>query len=331
MNRTTDFPLTGPRQRTAAHELDHPVSAMNFNLQQLTAFTTIVSAGSLGRAASTLNVSQPALSRSMGRLEQYIGAPLFERHTKGMQLTDLGQALLPHAIAMQRQAQHAREELDAVRGLAKGVVKVGAVASIASLVLPMAVGRLLDKWPNLRVEVIEGVWDRLVEGLLTYEVDLALCTKGLNADDVTAISDCTWTDNSRIVAALDHPLRKIKSLRLQDTLTARWVMTPKGTGPYSHLKEVFEMHGVPLPDVTVETRSVTSIKGLVARCGFVSWMAEPMFEIERGAGIIDALEISGLETPRTLTAFRRSHGILPTSTAKLLDELRQLTGVLSKA
>ena len=70
---------------------------MTFDLRQLRAFTTIVSAGSLGRAAEVLHVTQPALSRIVKRLEDEVGAPLFERHSKGMQLTAIGQALLPHA------------------------------------------------------------------------------------------------------------------------------------------------------------------------------------------------------------------------------------------
>ena len=74
---------------------------MAFDLYQLNAFTTVVETGSLGRAALALNVTQPALSRTIKRLEEHVGAPLFERHSKGMQLTDIGRALLPHATLLQ--------------------------------------------------------------------------------------------------------------------------------------------------------------------------------------------------------------------------------------
>src|SRR5437762_3912504 len=120
---------------------------MTFDLRQLKAFTTIVASGSLGRAADALHVTQPALSRTIKRLEDELGAPLFERHAKGMQLTAVGSALLPHATLLQREAEHAREEIDAMRGLAKGTIKVGAVGSIACLVLPLAVGRVTKAWP----------------------------------------------------------------------------------------------------------------------------------------------------------------------------------------
>jgi DNA-binding transcriptional LysR family regulator len=80
---------------------------MTLDLRQLNAFLTIVSAGSLGRAADMLHITQPALSRTVRRLEQQVGAPLFERHSKGMQLTAVGSALLPHATLLLREAEHA--------------------------------------------------------------------------------------------------------------------------------------------------------------------------------------------------------------------------------
>ena len=298
---------------------------MTFDLRQLKAFTTIVASGSLGRAADALHVTQPALSRTIKRLEDELGAPLFERHTKGMQLTAVGSALLPHATLLQREAEHAREEIDAMRGLAKGTIKVGAVGSIASLVLPLAVGRVTKAWPNLRVEITEGVWDRLAQSLIRHEIDLALSICAPDTDEIEAIADCRWEDRSYVVAAPGHPLRRKPALTLADTLEQQWAIPPRGTGPFEHMRQVFAAQGLGLPNIVVETRSVTALKSLVAQSGFLRWMAEPMVEAERKAGVIDILDIPGGVGTRTLTAFRRRQGILPGPAVKLLEALRQLT------
>lgn len=298
---------------------------MPFDLRQLRAFTTIVSAGSLGRAAEALHVTQPALSRIIKRLEDEVGASLFERHSKGMQLTAIGQALLPHASLLQREADYAREEIDAMRGLAKGTIRVGAVGSIASYVLPLAVGTVVARWPNLRVEILEGVWDRLAEGLVKHEIDLALSMAMPDTEEIIAIADCRWEDASFVVASPEHPLRQRPALTLADTLEAPWAIPPRGTGPYEHMRQVFEAAGLGLPNIVVETRSVTALKSLVARSSFLSWMAEPMIDAERRAGVIAPLPIPGLVARRTLTAFRRRHGILPSPAVKLLEALRALT------
>lgn len=298
---------------------------MGFDLQQLRAFTTIVATGSLGRAAAELNVTQPALSRTIKRLEDQVGAPVFERHSKGMQLTDIGSALLPHAELLQRESERASEEINAMRGLAKGTIRVGAVGSIACHVLPLAIGHVLAKWPKLHVHVVEGVWDRLAEALVKHEVDLALAVAVDDTDEITAIKDCRWEDCSHVVAAKSHPLRRKRGLSLVDVSAAQWAIVPRGTGPYEHMKQVFAANGLGLPNIVVETRSVTVLKSLVSQSGFLSWMPEPMYEAERSAGLIDALPIPGATGTRTLTAFRRRMGILPGPAVKLLEELRLLT------
>jgi DNA-binding transcriptional LysR family regulator len=298
---------------------------MTFSLQQLHAFTTIVESSSLGRAAEVLHVTQPALSRTIKRLEEELGAPLFERHSKGMQLTAIGEALLPHATLLLHEADNAREEIDAIRGLAKGTIRVGAVASIATLVLPLAVSGVLARWPNLRVQIIEGVWDRLADSLLKQEIDLALSMAVPDTDEITAISDCCWEDTSYVVAALDHPLRAKTALCLADTLDQQWCVPPRGTGPFEHMQRVFAEHGLPMPEIAVETRSITVLKSLVTRAGFLSWMAAPMYDTESAAGVFDTLPIPGLVARRTLTAFRRRQGILPRPAVMLLEQLRQLT------
>ncbi|MGJ4951484.1 LysR family transcriptional regulator [Bradyrhizobium sp. HKCCYLS20291] len=297
---------------------------MTFDLRQLNAFVTIVSVGSLGRAAEALNVTQPALSRTVQRLEQQIGSPLFERHSKGMQLTAIGSALLPHATLLLREAENATEEINAMRGLAKGTIRVGAVGAIASLILPLAIEGVLKAWPQLTVSVMEGVWDRLAEGLVKHEIDLALSATAETPDEIEAIPDCRWQDRSNIVAATGHPLRRKRKLTLEDTMNERWAITPRGTAPYQQLQQVFRDSGLGLPNIVVETRSIIVLKSLVTRSGFLGWMPESVYDAERRARLVNVLDIPGATSVRTLTAFKRRLGILPAPAAKLLLEIRRL-------
>ncbi|APW38768.1 LysR family transcriptional regulator [Rhodoferax koreense] len=300
---------------------------MTFEIQHLKAFTTVVASGSLGRAALALNVTQPALSRTIHKLEEVAGAPLFERHSKGMQLTPIGQALLPHAQLLQREAELANEEIKAMLGLAKGTIRVGSVGSIACSVLPQAIGATCRAWPQLQVHVIEGVWDRLAEALVSHEIDLALGVATDDGDEIEAVKDCRWEDTSYVVASMDHGLRQHVGLRLADTMAERWAILPKGTAPFEDMKALFTRHGLPLPNVVVQTRSVTVLKSLVCHSGFLGWMPEPMFDTERRAGLMGVLPMPNASDRRTLTAFRRRQGLMPAPAVKLLEELRKLTAM----
>lgn len=296
---------------------------MAYDLTQMEHFAAVAEAGSLGRAAMEQHLTQPALSRSIRRLEESVGAPLFERHTKGMMLTDIGKALLPHAKQMQHDARVAREEIDAMRGLAKGTIRIGAIASIASIVLPELLTRVLAKWPGLHVQVVEDVWNNLAQSLMKGDVDLVLGVEVPDTEEIVSIKDCQWKDSSGVVAAATHPLRQKRKLSVADIHQAHWAFLPKSTEPYNNLQRLFAAQGMGMPNIVIETRSVLVLKSLVTNAGFLSWMPEPMYKLERKADEIHALPVSQLTNTRTLTAFRRRSGVLPGPSVKLLEELRR--------
>jgi DNA-binding transcriptional LysR family regulator len=223
-----------------------------------------------------------------------------------------------------REAENAAEEIDAMRGLAKGTIRVGAVGAIASLILPMAIGSVLKKWPQLTVFTIEGVWDRLAEGLVKHEIDLALSATAETPDEIVSIADCRWQDKSHVIAATNHPLRRKRKLALEDTMNEQWAITPRGTAPYQQMQQVFRARGLGLPNIVVETRSIIVLKSLVTRSGFLGWMPESIYDAERRARLVSILDVPGATGTRTLTAFKRRQGTLPAPAVKLLEELRRL-------
>lgn len=295
---------------------------MTFDLHQLKAFATVVACGTLGRAASALHVTQPALSRIVRSLEEHLGAPLFERHSKGMLLTDVGRALLPHAKSLLLESQIAKEEISAMLGLAKGTVRIGTISSVASSILPLVIDSFSQKFPKLQVQVVEDVWDRVADALVNNQVDLALGVLAPDIEGLSAVKDCSWQDISFLVAGAQHPLQKSRPIRLADTLQECWVTAPRGTPPFQSLKAIFTKHGLELPNIVVETRSTTLMRSLVKQAGFLSWMPKAMFSSEHQAGLINTLDIPDTTNTFTLTAYRRSAGILPKPAIELLEALR---------
>lgn len=129
---------------------------MDFDERQLRAFLAIAETGSLGRAAALAHLTQPSLSRLIQSMEQRLGHRLFDRQSKGMDLTPAGEILLDHARLLAFEMQAARDQLDALRGLRRGVVRIGAVAAVMRTFVTQAVAKLLAEYPDLSVEMTEG-------------------------------------------------------------------------------------------------------------------------------------------------------------------------------
>lgn len=121
----------------------------------LRAFLETADAGALSRAARQLGLSQPSLTAQVQRLERHLGATLFERHGRGVSLTDAGKALYPRA---RRILDELRATEDAVRreGVdSAGTLSVGAIPTVAPYVLPLALQRLRAQHVATRIELRE--------------------------------------------------------------------------------------------------------------------------------------------------------------------------------
>src|SRR5512139_2927149 len=105
-------------------------------LHLLRIFTTVAGYMSFSRAAEALYISQPAVSKAVRELEHQLGVPLFERGAGKMNLTEAGALLAERGRAILAIEQTAEEDLQAVRGLQAGVLRIGASTTIATYLLP---------------------------------------------------------------------------------------------------------------------------------------------------------------------------------------------------
>lgn len=294
---------------------------MTFDQRQLRAFLAIVDAGSLGRAATAIHLSQPALSRLISDMEARLGEKLFDRHGKGMALTSLGDVLLPHARLLLFEMEQARDAVLAVRGLKRGAARIGAVATIARSLLPGAVDRLLHAAPDLTVELVEAEDDRLLVALDRREVDLVIARDLAMQEDVVALAEVRFDDRYSLFCAADHPLAAQAEVTLAEALAETWVMSAPGSTPRALLDDLLRRAGTVSPRIAVETWSTNAAIAFVAQTRLLGWLPRPLFSGEESAGTVRALDVSALSLPRRFFAYKRAKGTLPPAAARLLEEL----------
>src|SRR5258708_5519294 len=122
-------------------------------------FLAVANEGSISAACTRLAVTQPALTKSIQRLETQLGVKLFERLPRGMALTPYGNTLLPHARRIEAECRFAEVEMQAFRGGRSGRLRVGAGPYFGAALVPGAIARLQERYPKLDVEIMVVVND----------------------------------------------------------------------------------------------------------------------------------------------------------------------------
>jgi len=294
---------------------------MALDPRQLRAFLTIVRCGSLGLAAEALHITQPALSRTVKRLEDQLGVPLFERRTTGMELTAFGEALLPHATVLSEEAAVALEQINSLRGLGHGTLRIGAVGSVAVMTLPAVLERMLTQWPKLHVQITEAVEDVLEVALTSNTIDVAISGPIPESAQIMQVAEANFSDRYSVISAANHPLQKRKGLTVRDVLNVPWVMPSVDAEPRRQFNALMVSLGVTPPQVVVETRSPSVIKAMVAQTSYLGWLPQPLFATEQQAGLIRPLPLKEMASQRRFFVYRRRRSVMPPPLSKFLEVL----------
>src|SRR5436190_484816 len=126
---------------------------IDMELDQVETFVAIVRRGGFTRAASTLHLSQPAVSRRLELLERELGAPLFERLHSGVVLTEAGRAFLPHAESLLASMRDGVDAVRALQGTARGAITLALVGTLASTTLTERLRRFREAHPQVQVRL----------------------------------------------------------------------------------------------------------------------------------------------------------------------------------
>jgi DNA-binding transcriptional LysR family regulator len=279
-------------------------------------------ARSIGRAARALNMAQPAVTRALTRLEAALDAPLFERTTRGVDLTPYGAALLPYAEVLVSEASQAEILIRQMRGAGRGVVRIGGVGSVASGLLVSAITELRTSHPEVAFVVVEELEDRLLDGLKTGLVDLAVLPDPTLDDDVRLATDETFHDLVHPYIRAGHPAAG-RPITLAEAATLDWAMPPQPTPVTREWLRRFHAQRLEPRAPVLQSRSVPVLRAAMLSGDLVCWMPEPILRADVERGQVCALQVPGLDWRRGFKIYRRRRGLLPPSAELLLDALRR--------
>lgn len=230
----------------------------------------VARAGSFSKAATTLAISQPALSTSIQRLESVMGVTLFERGRHGAALTPEGTLLLRHAERMEKVLASAEEELRLDAMSVRGPLTIGGTPLAVMGIIPAAVSRLIEDMGPIRVNICEGGDEELLERLLRYDLDVLVSTIDLGLANPQVDDVALFKAGLFVVVRPGHPLATRESLALSD-LDGHQLVLPHPSGAYTmQLESTFVAAGRPLPEAIVYTSSFAILKEVVIQSDAVT-------------------------------------------------------------
>jgi|ERR1043166_1292557 DNA-binding transcriptional LysR family regulator len=190
------------------------MNVIDMNLRHLQAFVTVARFNSFTRAAALLHLSQPALTKQVRQLEGVLGVRLLDRNTRKVELTRIGKELNPvinQVLAgMEGIVVNTRE----LAAKSRGVVRVAALPSICSTILPGAIARFRAAHPGISVILHDVVAQRLVALVRTGEVDFGIGS--LTERETDLRFSILLTDRMVVVFLRGHALEKFKTVTLKD-------------------------------------------------------------------------------------------------------------------
>ena len=241
---------------------------------------TIIEEGSLRRAAEKLNVTQPALSRSIAQLEKLFGRQLLERTARGVQPTLFGRRVLAASLRLMRQWELTEQELlqDDIAGDLRLLIGAGPVWR--AVILPEVMIGMQKSFPKLTVEILRAHPEKSFEDLSVGRLDVVLAGMEANASRARLVQKRIASVSNHIVAREGHPIfgraGPGKRIRTEYLLDYPWLVYLE----YSAYRE-FTMHVLHErigqdPEIRVICDSLNTTIGTLQRSDFLAYLPEPI-------------------------------------------------------
>ena len=296
--------------------------SQRIRLRHLHTFVAVAQQGTLGRAAETLNLSQPALSKTLNELEQLTGTRLFERGRLGAQLTMVCDQFLTHAVKVLDALNSAGQALNRKEGLNNDIVRIGALPTAALGILPTVIGQFHKQQKDITLQVATMNNTMLLAGLKSGEIDIGIGRMS-DPDLMSGLNyELLFLESLKLVVRPGHPL-------LQETVTLSRVMewpvvvSPKGTVPRQNAETLLQSQGCKMPAGCIETLSASLSRQLTVDFDYVWFVPSGAVKDDLRRGVLSALPIATQGAGEPSGILTRVDATLTPGTQTLLSAIRK--------
>ncbi|WP_322995025.1 LysR substrate-binding domain-containing protein [Castellaniella sp.] len=291
-------------------------------LRNLRFLLNLAQTHNLSHSAAQLHTTQPALSKWLKELEQDIGLTLFARHARGLIPTEHGRVLISHARRIEAQLDRAATDMQILSEGGAGHVVLGASGVAATEAGPLAVLEMAARMPGLRIDLIEGTMDLLLEKLAQGDVDIVLGRTVSTIEDQPAFhSEVLYTESVDLVTRCGHPLLLRDDIHWDDIRQYQWIVWPQGSPIRKALEDALQAAACPLPTNYIESNSVIANITLLNNSDVIGTASHRSALILSKMDLLRILPLT-LQGTGSVSIYWRKNEILPDSVERTLDCIR---------
>lgn len=286
--------------------------------RQLERFVDVVESGSLSRTSRRLNISQPALSKSLRLIEEQLGMKLLERGPRGVRVTRFGDVFYKRARTIISQYRRTWEDLDNLKGSTAGQVTLGATPGpgVLDRIVPEAIWRIAAKRPSLRITVRSGSAQELFPALHQGEVDVILTVLDEHGNGPDLRVEPLFEDHFVLVVNRRHPLLSKREITLEDLTTRRWVFLQDAGPLWQAIEDLAHQQQIS-PLAPMETNSVVFVRTIAARTDAIGVLPSYAAEIGAETGALAFIPLERISEHRVLPRLARPMGVVHSAVSDL--------------
>jgi LysR family transcriptional regulator of abg operon len=272
-------------------------------LNHLLHVVMVAEKGGLRAAARQLGIAQPAITRSIGEVEKALRGALFERSTRGVVLTAVGERFLIRAAAILAELERAQEETSQMLG--EGVGRVRAVPSTAPhlALLPHILGPFRKKFPNVTLVLREGLFSRVHHEVEDGTLDFYVGPLSEARLPASLKSEVVFENKRVILCRKGHSLRN--AVRLDQLAEAQWISTPVTENMDAELGPVFKSYDLASPQIKLHAQSSLTMTLAAAHSDLLVMVPQQWLEFPTTRELLQQIHVREALTAPAIYGVRR--------------------------
>ena len=236
-------------------------------LRQLRSFVKAGETMNFSEAAKELYVTQSTFSQSIKKLEEELKVQLFHRNSHEVVLTEAGMELMPFAQQILQQTDNCVNRIHDLMNLKHGTLNIGVTHSF-SLVTSETIHKFVKDYPNIKLNIFYKTMNELMDMLAKREVDFVLSYKPSQVYNQIE-SHILFEDKLSVVVQKDHPLAKLKEVKMKELLKYPLALPAIGLQARNVFDKMLNNHRIEIP-ARIELNDVNALLGLVRSGSFIT-------------------------------------------------------------